>query len=107
MKRTLIVSNTLPIRITRRKGEMKYHPSPGGLASGLSPIYKEKENLWIGWPGIASSNKAERNEIKTRLEEENLFPVFLPQRDLEKYYEGFSNNTIWPLFHYFTISYTI
>lgn len=102
MPRILIVSNTLPIRITKRKGVLNYYPSPGGLATGLSPLYTSGNNRWIGWPGIAPSDGAEREAITTELAKNNLYPVFLPQSDVEKYYEGFCNKTIWPLFHYFT-----
>jgi trehalose 6-phosphate synthase/phosphatase len=101
-QRVLIVSNTLPIRITKRKGVLNYSPSPGGLATGLSPIYQSHDNLWIGWPGITPSEGSEREGIIKELRTNNLYPVFLSQSDVEKYYEGFCNKTIWPLFHYFT-----
>lgn len=35
------------------------------------------------------------------LTEFNSYPVFISERDLEKFYNGFCNKTIWPLFHYF------
>ncbi len=104
MKRILIVSNRLPVTIERRKGTFHYRQSTGGVATGLSSMYKSHKSVWIGWPGISTDKLGadERQEITERLETEfNCHPVFLSQRELSLYYEGFSNKTIWPLFHYF------
>ncbi len=87
--------------MTRRRGELAFHPSVGGLASGLASFYKQWHARWIGWPGIVL-NQREQKEVKSRLEcEFDCCPVFLSSRDVEEYYHGFSNKTIWPLFHYF------
>jgi trehalose 6-phosphate synthase/phosphatase len=47
----LIVSNRLPINITKKKETIVYAPSTGGLATGLASFYKSYKSLWIGWPG--------------------------------------------------------
>ena len=105
MKRLLIVSNRLPITVTKVKKEnkLKFHSSVGGLSTGLSSFYKSYNALWIGWPGIAleKTNKDERNKINKELSTEGCVPVFLNQYDIENYYHGFCNKTVWPLFHYF------
>lgn len=102
MQRLLIVSNRLPISVTKKKGFLDFVPSTGGLATGLSSLYQTYESVWIGWPGIIPRNADEKQVITSKLKNDNMFPVFLSRYQIEKYYEGFSNKTIWPLFHYFT-----
>ncbi|MEM6397244.1 MAG: bifunctional alpha,alpha-trehalose-phosphate synthase (UDP-forming)/trehalose-phosphatase [Bacteroidota bacterium] len=102
MSRLLIVSNRLPITVNRRDGELHYHPSAGGLATGLNSLDDEYNKLWIGWPGQDVHDEWERESIRQDLAKLKLAPVFLTPREIELYYEGFSNKTIWPHFHYFT-----
>jgi len=105
MGRLLIVSNRLPVTIEKRKDGLHFPQSTGGLATGLGSFYKSYDSVWIGWPGISSdkTNKEERKDIEAKLMSEfNCHPVFLSKNDIEKYYHGFSNKTLWPLFHYFT-----
>lgn len=103
MGRLLIVSNRLPISIRKRVSEVHFLPSVGGLATGLSSFYRSYRSLWVGWPGIALEKiKKEEQDIETKLTSESCYPVFLSQREVENYYYGFCNKTIWPLFHYFT-----
>ena len=103
MKRILVVSNRLPMTVTKRENRIRYHPSVGGLATGLSSLSKTYQNIWFGWPGIATERvKNEKTRIKRELKQNSCHPVFIRQYDLEHYYYGFCNRTIWPLFHYFT-----
>ncbi len=107
MSKTIIVSNRLPIKIERdEKNELEYHSSAGGLATGLGSIYKEGNNLWIGWPGLLTEDENEKAEITEGIQKESMFPVFLTEEDIRDFYEGFSNETLWPNFHYF-IQYAI
>lgn len=105
MAKTIIVSNRLPIKISKVNNQLEYKPSAGGLATGLSSIYK-KGGLWVGWPGLYIKRKEEKETIIKDLEKENMFPVFLTQQLIKDFYEGFSNETIWPAYHYFS-QYTI
>ncbi len=108
-KRMIFVSNRLPVTIEKKKGKVQYRPSPGGLATGLSSFYKNYESSWIGWCGVTSEtlNDKEREDVRRRLlTEHRCAPVFLTRADVKKFYYGFCNKTIWPLFHYFT-NYTI
>ena len=59
----------------------------------------------MGWPGISSERLRpdERQHIRTELEELDSVPIFLSQRQIDQYYLGFCNKTIWPLFHYFPV----
>ncbi|WP_258104806.1 bifunctional alpha,alpha-trehalose-phosphate synthase (UDP-forming)/trehalose-phosphatase [Marinoscillum sp. MHG1-6] len=101
MPKTIIVSNRLPVKITQEEGKYVYKSSEGGLATGLGSIYKEGDNIWIGWPGMSVPNTENRKDITNHLAEENMRPVFLTPTEIEEYYEGFSNETLWPNFHYF------
>ncbi|GAA0880503.1 bifunctional alpha,alpha-trehalose-phosphate synthase (UDP-forming)/trehalose-phosphatase [Algoriphagus jejuensis] len=102
MSKTIIVSNRLPVSLRVKKGQYESKPSAGGLATGLGSIYKEGENIWIGWPGTVVENPEQRAEIILDLHNHKMAPVFLSQQDVEEFYEGFSNETLWPAFHYFT-----
>lgn len=99
-QRTIIISNRLPIKITGKREAMQYQSSEGGLATGLNSVYKQKDNIWIGWPG-AIVEDAYKQQVRDKLKEQNLLPVFLTQEEINGFYEGFSNETLWPLFHYF------
>jgi len=104
----IIVSNRLPLTVTKEGGVLRFSPSAGGLATGLSS-FVEKHNisksLWIGWPGIHRErlNNEEKAKIKKKLSEHSSYPVFLLQSEIKGYYNEFSNRTIWPLFHYFPL----
>ncbi|MBB3699733.1 bifunctional alpha,alpha-trehalose-phosphate synthase (UDP-forming)/trehalose-phosphatase [Flammeovirga yaeyamensis] len=102
-KKTIIVSNRLPVTVSRNADKgITFKPSSGGLATGLSTTYKQGGNLWIGWPGTSDHDQAEKDHITSELKKDNMAPVFLTSEDVNKFYEGYSNKTLWPLFHYFT-----
>ena len=105
MGKTIIVSNRLPVKVKKNEEKLVFTPSEGGLATGLGSIYKTDNNIWIGWPGLYFEEQ-EIREVKRELAKENMSPVFLSEVDIEKFYEGFSNSTLWPLFHYFP-NYTV
>lgn len=107
--RLLIVSNRLPVNVTKEKGKMVLQAGAGGLVSGLSayldslsgPAASDPGYVWVGWPGAAISGEA-KVEVRDRLREEHhAHPVFISERAMERFYLGFCNRTIWPLFHYF------
>ena len=106
MSKTIIVSNRLPVKITDDNGELKFSPSEGGLATGLGSIYHEGENVWIGWPGLEITDPDRQNEVTGKLKSLKLIPVFLSQEEISEYYEGFSNEILWPIFHYYASTYT-
>ncbi|MGD9931500.1 MAG: bifunctional alpha,alpha-trehalose-phosphate synthase (UDP-forming)/trehalose-phosphatase [Mangrovibacterium sp.] len=103
MSKIHIVSNRLPVSIENGPQGMQVTPSVGGLATGMRSIYKEYGGQWIGWSGIASDGLSEQEveAIDEKLVEENCLAVHLSNEEINLYYEGFSNNIIWPLFHYF------
>lgn len=79
-----------------------FYPSAGGLATGLNSLDEQWDKIWVGWPGEEIRDPEQQKEVRTSLQKEQLYPVFLSKREIKLYYEGFSNKTIWPHFHYFT-----
>ncbi|WP_299583317.1 bifunctional alpha,alpha-trehalose-phosphate synthase (UDP-forming)/trehalose-phosphatase [uncultured Sunxiuqinia sp.] len=103
MSKIHIVSNRLPLSIQQEENSFSLAPSVGGLATGMRSIYKEYGGKWIGWPGLAKDDLTEDEilEIDDKLVDEDCLAVHLSKEEINLYYEGFSNNVIWPLFHYF------
>jgi len=101
--RLIMVSNRLPISVVRHGSGVKFLPSVGGLATGLSSFYQTYRGQWIGWPGLEGEeiSGAEAITIGNRMGFEGCFPVILSREELDRYYYGFCNNVVWPLFHYF------
>jgi trehalose 6-phosphate synthase/phosphatase len=96
------------VSILKTKNGLKIRSSAGGLATGLSALPDKYEHSWIGWPGGVKEKYSERDikNIEKELRKIDCSAVFLSSSQVENYYEGFSNRTIWPLFHYFP-TYTI
>lgn len=99
VNKTIIISNRLPVKIVEENGKYLLSPSEGGLATGLGSVYKKGDNIWIGWPGIDVPDDR-KEEVTAQLAELNLIPVFLSPEEINLYYEGFSNEVLWPVFHY-------
>jgi len=106
MKRLLIVSNRLPVTVSVDRDRLSYHPSSGGLASGIGSYLEAvaqrgQEAVWIGWPGteVPAEREDEVREVLAR--EHGAQPVFIDAETMFSFYEGFCNDTLWPLFHYF------
>jgi trehalose 6-phosphate synthase/phosphatase len=95
----------LPVTVRKCGKRLEYIDSIGGLSTGLSKYHNEADSIWVGWPGISQeelSGREKRSIEKTLKEKYKCLPVFLTQEEVGKYYHGFCNNTIWPLFHYFS-----
>lgn len=106
MGRFIFVSNRLPVNVYRTEdGSLQFEHSVGGLATGLRSFYKQRNSIWIGWPGIPDEalTDTERSQIVEQLDDEFCYPQFLSQEAIDHYYYGFCNKTLWPLFHYFKI----
>ncbi len=92
----------MPVVIDKDENGMRVSPSAGGLATGLKSYHKQNDSVWIGWPGIIPASENEETEVTSLLEKEQCLPVFMNEELISNYYDGFSNATLWPLFHYFT-----
>ena len=103
MSKTIIISNRLPVQLQISNGKIVAIPSVGGLATGMKSIHNSGESLWIGWSGLTDEETPEEliPAIDTALAAHKCSKVKLSQKEMEGYYFGFSNRTIWPLFHYF------
>lgn len=105
--RLVIVSNRLPFTVLEKDGELIFKESAGGMVSGLKAYLdstkssSSTEYVWIGWPGVDLDDKTKGKLISRALSEFNAYPIFIPAKVMEKFYNGFCNKTIWPLFHYF------
>ncbi|MPY88001.1 MAG: bifunctional alpha,alpha-trehalose-phosphate synthase (UDP-forming)/trehalose-phosphatase [Luteitalea sp.] len=86
----------------RRIGEdVRLIPSSGGLATGLRGWHQESEGVWVGWPGeVHRLTAPQRSKLEERFSQERLAPVYLSSDEIQRYYDGFSNGVLWPLFHY-------
>ncbi len=102
MSNFIIVSNRLPVSVSRKDGKLVFEASSGGLATAMSSLDASNQ-VWVGWPGIASDDltAAEKAQITKELRKRNCAPVFLSAQDVADFYEGYANDTLWPLFHYF------
>ena len=102
MPKTIIISNRLPVKMdVRADGSIDFKPSEGGLATGLGSVYKQGDNIWIGWPGHDVSTVEDQDNVTKELSLHNMRPVFLTAQEIKLFYEGFSNEVLWPNFHYF------
>ncbi|MEM9064006.1 MAG: trehalose-6-phosphate synthase [Planctomycetota bacterium] len=94
--RLIVVANRLPVRRvdTGGKDGQGWKVSPGGLVSALKPILQEREGTWVGWAGETgpAPRPFKLDGIRNR-------PVPLDEVEFEAFYEGFSNRTLWPLYH--------
>ncbi|SDX09341.1 trehalose 6-phosphate synthase [Amycolatopsis xylanica] len=91
----VVVANRLPVDLERSSdGTQRWTASPGGLVSALEPFLRSRKGAWVGWPGVPD---VEVNEF----EDDGLVlhPVTLSSDEVRDYYEGFSNASLWPLYH--------
>ena len=90
----VVVANRLPVdRTVDDAGTTHWQTSPGGLVTALEPVMRKNAGAWIGWHG------ADDDVDPFEHEGLSLVPVPLSVQEVEEYYEGFSNSTLWPLYH--------
>jgi len=107
--RLVIASNRLPFTVSFQEGMPQFKPSAGGLTTGLWSYLDRKppdgaerpDFLWMGWPGASIPPEHEAALRAYAGQQFNSSPVFLPEESMDRFYLGFCNKTIWPLFHYF------
>jgi trehalose 6-phosphate synthase/phosphatase len=106
--RLVVVSNRLPFTVSFQDGLPQFKTSAGGLTTGLWSYLDRKtpegamrmDFLWMGWPG-ATIPPQDEPAVRNYAAQYNSSPVFLPEESMDRFYLGFCNKTIWPLFHYF------
>jgi alpha,alpha-trehalose-phosphate synthase [UDP-forming] len=91
----VVVSNRLPVdHVVDEDGAEGWRASPGGLVTALEPVMRASDGAWVGWAGQPDIDLPAFDHDGIRI-----VPVPLSPHDLENYYEGFSNDTLWPLYH--------
>jgi len=91
----VIVANRLPVdRVTLADGSLDWRPSPGGLVTAIEPVMRANDGVWIGWPGGDETGLEPFEHDGMHLD-----PISLSAEEIEGFYEGFSNATLWPLYH--------
>lgn len=91
----VVVANRLPVdRLVTGDGEEIWRTSPGGLVAALEPVMRSVDGAWVGWAGQPDLEIEPFEAVGIRL-----IPVPLSAQEVAEYYEGFSNDTIWPLYH--------
>lgn len=102
-KRLIVVSNRLPYTLKRTADGWKTEKSSGGLATAMGPLLKRTSGLWIGWAGenTGIADDKRKDVLVNWAEQERYVAVDLPPLVARGFYEGFSNQTLWPLFHHF------
>ncbi|MEO1856337.1 MAG: bifunctional alpha,alpha-trehalose-phosphate synthase (UDP-forming)/trehalose-phosphatase [Rubritalea sp.] len=97
MAKLILASNRLPIQILANSSLVR---TTGGLASaiegsGLGDLY-----TWVGWGGSCTDLGKGNRELKTSLRKLGFEPLDLSEGNIQDYYDGYSNSTLWPLLHY-------
>jgi trehalose 6-phosphate synthase/phosphatase len=102
-ERLVVVSNRLPLTLMQSGDQWSSESSAGGLATALEPVLRRTGGLWIGWPGdVPDGPAAARQELLARWEREHGYvAVDLPRPLTQRFYHGYANRTLWPLFHQF------
>ncbi|WP_222618326.1 bifunctional alpha,alpha-trehalose-phosphate synthase (UDP-forming)/trehalose-phosphatase [Nakamurella sp. PAMC28650] len=91
----VVLANRLPFDLEQQPdGSTKARQAPGGLVTALAPILSRREGAWIGWPGSPDTELEPTTTDGLTLE-----PISLTSTEVDEYYEGFSNATLWPLYH--------
>ncbi|MBI9114528.1 alpha,alpha-trehalose-phosphate synthase (UDP-forming) [Sanguibacter suaedae] len=91
----VVVANRLPVDMSvGEDGTVEWRRSPGGLVTALEPVMQESDGAWVGWSGAPDlvAEPFDADDIR-------LVPVTLSETEIARYYEGFSNDTLWPLYH--------
>jgi trehalose 6-phosphate synthase/phosphatase len=99
-----IAANRLPVTVVKEGTGYRFAESPGGVATGLRTWAEgQGEVRWVGWPGLVPRSKREVRALREQLLARGIHPVFMSRAEVDAFYGGFCNKTIWPLFHYFTM----
>ena len=98
--RLMIISNRLPFTLVHEDSQWKIQPSAGGLITAMGPVLRHRGGVWVGWPGVVDKPAAWDN-LQQRIGSlgYQVAPVFLNEEEIALYYQGFSNEVLWPLFH--------
>lgn len=105
-KRLFIVSNRLPVTVQKNEGKISVEKSSGGLVTAIESFLASQDSsdfsktFWVGTP---CCDVGDWNSVLSQLTRDSheYVPVYITRKIYDQYYNGFSNSTVWPLFHYF------
>ena len=98
--RLINVSNRLPVLIRNSANGARVERSSGGLATALNAAWRHQPGVWIGWAGPGQGPEVDHLLAKaSRRRFHTLQAVALSEEEIAKFYSGFANEIIWPLFH--------
>jgi len=102
--RLVIVSNRLPLTLRKSDQGWVTERSSGGLASAMAPLLRSRHGIWIGWSGESDEDGGEerRAVLESWARNDQCFAIELPADVAKKFYEGYSNETLWPVFREFS-----
>lgn len=101
--RLIVVSNRLPLTLRKTDEGWSTERSSGGLASAMNPLLRKGGGDWIGWAGHGQERDTESRQrvLQQWAEKDRYFAVDLPEEVAAGFYEGYANQTLWPVFHNF------
>ena len=94
MSRLIVISN----RVSAPKPRSA-EGAQGGLAVALAAALRESRGLWFGWSGEKTDRFTGKIDLQ-RHEGVTTATIDLEEQDIDEYYNGYANRTLWPLFHY-------
>ncbi|MCU0846749.1 MAG: bifunctional alpha,alpha-trehalose-phosphate synthase (UDP-forming)/trehalose-phosphatase [Spirochaetes bacterium] len=106
-ERIVIIANRSPFSIITEKNKKTLIQNSGGLVSAMASLSEkmipalQKQNHQIIWVGNSEFRKADFEALEPPSKSFDFYPVAIPEDIYKNYYHGFSNDTLWPLFHYF------
>lgn len=105
-EKIIVTSNRIPCSLSMDSdGNIKYKKGIGGLVTALDPILSKNGGLWIGWDGQTGGKTPKIKKVCITDEcgkiSYSVECVHLTKKEIRNYYHGFSNRSIWPLFHGF------
>lgn len=102
-ERLLLVSNRLPLTARRVSGRWRSERSSGGLIAAMAPLMERYDGIWLGWPGdnVAGGSRGRESLVRQWEEQHRYVAVDIPARISRSFYEGYANDTLWPLLHGF------
>jgi trehalose 6-phosphate synthase len=91
----VVAANRLPVdRVVEEDGSTSWRTSPGGLVTAMESVMQNRDGAWVGWSGDPGDPPEPFAEDGM-----HLFPIGLSEQEVRDYYEGFSNDTLWPIYH--------
>ena len=103
-RRLVVVSNRLPLTLKKTPDGFRAERSTGGLATAVDPFLKKSGGIWIGWPGDEPGDPRRDEHLAQWRERHGLVACDLPAEVSAPFYEGYANQTLWPVFHHFAES---